>query len=151
MFTVRNEVAKVMFLQVSVCPQGGGVCLSAWWDTPPPRSRHPPEETPHPLEQTPPGADTPGSRHPPEQTPPRNKHPRGSRHPPGADPSGADPPPRDGHCCGRYASYWNAFLFAYDAFQLFQRGGPVEMTNNCLLNRKNRKLMEFITDSVSPV
>ena len=20
-------------------------------------------------------------------------------------------PPRDGHCCGRYASYWNAFLF----------------------------------------
>ena len=19
--------------------------------------------------------------------------------------------PRDGHCCGRYASYWNAFLF----------------------------------------
>ena len=25
MITVRNEVAKVMFLQVSVCPQGGGV------------------------------------------------------------------------------------------------------------------------------
>ena len=25
----------------------------------------------------------------------------------------ADPPPgRDGHCSGRYASYWNAFLFA---------------------------------------
>ena len=24
--TVRNEVAKVMFLQVSVCPQGGEVC-----------------------------------------------------------------------------------------------------------------------------
>ena len=23
----------------------------------------------------------------------------------------ADPPGRDGHCCGRYASYWNAFLF----------------------------------------
>ena len=21
------------------------------------------------------------------------------------------PPGRDGHCCGRYASYWNAFLF----------------------------------------
>ena len=21
------------------------------------------------------------------------------------------PPPADGHCCGRYASYWNAFLF----------------------------------------
>ena len=22
-------------------------------------------------------------------------------------------PPRDGHCCGRYASYWNAFLFKH--------------------------------------
>ena len=22
----------------------------------------------------------------------------------------ADPPGRDGYCCGRYASYWNAFL-----------------------------------------
>ena len=75
MFTVRNEVAKVMFLQTCVCPHGV-VCLSACWDTPP-------------QEQTPPsGADTP----PPEHTPP-----------------GADPP-RDGHCCGRYASYWNAFL-----------------------------------------
>ena len=25
----------------------------------------------------------------------------------------ADPPPPDGYCCGRYASYWNAFLFQY--------------------------------------
>ena len=24
---------------------------------------------------------------------------------------GRHPPPRDGHCSGRYASYWNAFLF----------------------------------------
>ena len=24
---------------------------------------------------------------------------------------GGDPP--DGHCCGRYASYWNAFLFFF--------------------------------------
>ena len=24
---------------------------------------------------------------------------------------GRDPPPRDDYCCGRYASYWNAFLF----------------------------------------
>ena len=34
-------------------------------------------------------------------------------HTPGGSPgpacTGADPP--DGHCCGRYASYWNAFLF----------------------------------------
>ena len=27
MFTVRNEVAKVIFLQVCVCPQGGGAWL----------------------------------------------------------------------------------------------------------------------------
>ena len=81
-------------------------------DTPqeqtPPRSRHPqgrhpleqthpPEQTPswsrHPQEQTPPGADTPRSRHPQEQTPPWE-----------AD-SGIQ------SMSGRYASYWNAFLF----------------------------------------
>ena len=26
-------------------------------------------------------------------------------------PGGCGDPPRDGYCCGRYASYWNAFLF----------------------------------------
>ena len=25
-------------------------------------------------------------------------------------PLGQTPPPADGYCCGRYASYWNAFL-----------------------------------------
>ena len=92
-FTVRNEVAKVMFLQACVCPQGGGVCLSACWDTTPPWSRPLPlEQIPPPPEQIPPGSDTPPEQtHPPEQT----------------------PPPRRGdcHCCGQYAFYWNAFLF----------------------------------------
>ena len=103
--------------------------------SPPLRSRHPhPREQtptpPTPREQTPPPpkADTPGSRHPPgadtplgadtpqEQTPPWEQTPPKSRHPPGADtPLGVDTPreqtpSRDGHCCGRYASYWNAFL-----------------------------------------
>ena len=69
--------------------RGGGVCLSACWDTTPPKSRQPPgsrhpprsrhdplEETRPPWEQTPPrsdtplGADTPQIRPPPEQTPP---------------------------------------------------------------------------------
>ena len=70
-----------------------------------PQSRHP---------QTPPGADTPWSRYPPEQTPPR------------ADPPGADPPPEQTpqsrhppgsirSTSGRYASYWNAFLFSSGA------------------------------------
>ena len=27
---------------------------------------------------------------------------------------GRHPPPTDGYCCGRYASYWNAFLLALD-------------------------------------
>ena len=50
-------------------------------------------------------------RHPPRQTPgqthPRQTHPlRQTPHP------GQTPPlPRDGHWSGRYASYWNAFLF----------------------------------------
>ena len=67
-----------MFLQASVIlSTGGGVCLSACWDTTPPRadtppgSRHPPQQTPPtgadtPQEQTP----SPRSRHPTEQTPP---------------------------------------------------------------------------------
>ena len=46
-FTGRNEVvAKVMFLQVSVCPQGGeGACLSACWHAiapPPPPGKQTP-------------------------------------------------------------------------------------------------------------
>ena len=58
--TVRNEVAKVMFLHLSVCPQGGLPQCMLGYHTP--------------LDQ-------------------------------------ATPPPADGYCCGRYASYWNAFLF----------------------------------------
>ena len=58
-FTVRNEVAKVMFLHACV-HTGGGVCLSACWDTTPPGAD--PEQTP--PEQTPPRADTPPERRP---------------------------------------------------------------------------------------
>ena len=70
---------------------------------------------PPPREQTPLGADTPPgadppSRHPPEQTPPWEQTPW-SRHPPGTytPPQEADASIRS--MCGRYASYWNAFLF----------------------------------------
>ena len=75
LFTGRNEVvAKVMFLQVCVCPRGGGesVCLSACWDAIPPRDQADPPRIrqtlpwdqatpPGPGRHTPPG---PG-RHPP--------------------------------------------------------------------------------------
>ena len=43
-------------------------------------------------------ADTPG-RHPP------------GRQPRADTPLGRHPPPADGYCSGRYASYWNAFLW----------------------------------------
>ena len=42
-----------------------------------------------------------GGVHPPGETP----------HTLGRHPQGKHPLPRDGHCSGRYASYWNAFLF----------------------------------------
>ena len=74
-----NEVvAKVMFLQVSVCPRGEGVCLSACWDaiplpqdqgdTHPGPGRPPPDQADPPpgTRQIPPG---PG-RHPPDQADP---------------------------------------------------------------------------------
>ena len=32
-------------------------------------------------------------------------------HPPEQTPRDQTPPTADGYCCGRYASYWNAFLF----------------------------------------
>ena len=59
-FTVRNEVAKVIFLHLSIILFTGGVCLSACWDTTPPdqaqppKTRHPPGTRHHP----PPGAET---------------------------------------------------------------------------------------------
>ena len=84
MFTGRNEVvAKVMFLLVSVILLKGGSASVHTRINPPPRADHPPRK------QTPPGADTPGSRPPP----------------PGEADSGIR------SMSGRYASYWNAFLF----------------------------------------
>ena len=44
-------------------------------------------------------------------TSPLGRHPPGQTSPLGIHPPWVDPP-RDGHCSGRYASYWNAFLFS---------------------------------------
>ena len=100
--TVRNEVAKVMFLHLSVSHsvhrgEGGGLpqCMLGYHplgaDTP---------RTRHPLEQTP-----PGTRHLPEQTPPRDQTPSGTRHPPRTRHPSRTRHPRspaaDGCCCGR--------------------------------------------------
>ena len=82
----QRSWAKVMFLQASVILSTGGVCLSACWDTP------------LPPDQTPLRPDPPETRPPPDQTSsPRDR-------PWEADAS-------IWSMCGRYASYWNAFLF----------------------------------------
>ena len=77
-----------------------GICLIACWETrsrnplsPGTRSRHPS------LVRHPPGQ---------RQTPPR----------PGADTSPSRPV-ADDYCCGRYASYWNAFLFSINLQSTF--------------------------------
>ena len=115
LITGRNEVvAKVIFLHLFVILFTGGVCLSACWDTP--RSRHLPRPDP-------PGADPPS----PEQTPPPHSRPPWSRPPPWTRPPQTRPPPEQTppgsrhtpresdssirSTSGRYASYWNAFLF----------------------------------------
>ena len=98
----------------SFCPQGGGGIPG---QVPPPRTRY----TPRPG--TPPPPRTPGTRYTPSPrnrytprtryTPPRPGTPPG----PGTPPDQYTPPPRSSACweiratSGRYASYWNAFLF----------------------------------------
>ena len=139
-FTGRNEVvAKVMFLHVSVILFTGGVGVSGqtpWTrQTPPPGQGRenpplagrppwdhadPPRPGRHPINQagTPPG---PG-RHPPQQ----GEHPPTRQAPTPPPPGPGRPPPRPARpplppaweedcsirsMSGRYASYWNAFLF----------------------------------------
>ena len=76
---------------------------------------------------TPPTRNTPQTRYPLDQVhPPGTRYtPQDKVHPPGpGTPSqtrytlpppgpGTPLPPRYSHCCGRYASYWNAFLFDF--------------------------------------
>ena len=66
---------------------------------------------------TPLGAGTPRADTPQEQASPPRSRPPQSRNPREQTPTGSRPP-RDqappqanGYCCGRYASYWNTFLF----------------------------------------
>ena len=99
--TGRNEVvAKVMFLQVCVCPQGGRVSASVHAGMPYPL---PPVETPR-MERPPPGTrQTPRMEDPPlPET--RQTLPGDQADPPREADSGIR------STSGRYASYWNAFL-----------------------------------------
>ena len=82
--TARNEVAKVMFLHVSVILFMGVVV-----------SQHALQVvSQHALKQ---GVPAPGGI-----------CSRGCLLPGGVE---TPPPEAEGYCCGRYASYWNAFLF----------------------------------------
>ena len=96
-------MAKVIFLHLSVILFTGGVST---------RENPPCQKEPPRTSQTPPGADTT----PPAQTDlptPGSRHPPRSRHHPPPGP-GRPPPEADfslRSTSGRYASYWNAFLF----------------------------------------
>ena len=70
------------YVFTGVCLSTGGGSASVHAGIPPPR------------DHAPPGPDPPGTR-PPRTRPPRDQ----------------TPPRERCYCCGRYASYWNAFLF----------------------------------------
>ena len=94
-------MAKVTFLLVSVILLTRGVSASVH------AGIHPPEagkQTP-PWEQTP----SPGSRH----NCPRSRHPQEQTHPPGSRHPLRVANSRVRSMSGRYASYWNVFLFSF--------------------------------------
>ena len=70
--------------------------------------RQPQRQTPSPWADTHPGQTPILGRNPLRQT-----HPRADTLPPGQTPLAWEdtPCPRHRHCSGRYASYWNAFLY----------------------------------------
>ena len=110
----QMKFAKVMFSQVSVCPQWGG---STWAGIPPGRYTHTPPTPPpragipqqvHPPGQvhTPQAGTPPSGRYLPGHVPPRTgtppgRHPRAGTHPQAGTPSQAGTPPRQVHPSGQ--------------------------------------------------
>ena len=103
-----------VFTRVCHSVHGGGSASVHAGIPPPSRSR--PLRSRRPRSRPPLGADPPGADTPPgadplgADTPPRADTPAGTD-PPKPTPPRSRHPPRDGYCCGRYASYLNAFLF----------------------------------------
>ena len=95
-----NLGPRLIFLQACVCPREGGLPQCMLEYAPPGADTRLPSicHTPN-FEQTPPRGE-----YPPEQTPSWEQTPPRSRIPPGTDSSIRS-------TSGRYASYWNAFLF----------------------------------------
>ena len=107
-FTGHNEVvAKVIFLQASVCPQGGlPQCMSGYQ---PPRRRPSKKESP-PRRRTPEEGEPP-SPSPKKENPPRRRTPPEGEPPKKENPPRRRTPPESRRSMSsRYASYWNAFL-----------------------------------------
>ena len=108
--TVRNEVAKVMFLQVSVCPQGRCLLpLGGVWS----REVSAPGGHLLPGGAWSTGVPALGDVCSEGMSDPRREGvsgPRGvvSQHALRQTPAG------DSYCCRWYASYWNAFLFVIE-------------------------------------
>ena len=99
---VSNSTLSVILFTGRRC-----VYVSMHWDRHP-QGRHIPACT---------GADTPLGKHIPACT-------GADTPPPGIDTPQADTPQAVGYCCGRYASYWNAFLFEYDYHIEFRKNPP---------------------------
>ena len=72
------------------------------------------QEEPHPRQGDPPGKETPWVGRPPQagRTPPGRETPTGQGDPPAGRPPGQGTPGIRS-MSGRYASYWNAFLFEW--------------------------------------
>ena len=137
----KRSCGKVMFVHLSVsnsvhrgvvCPVHAGIHPPG--QTPP---HHSPKHTPlrstsmepHPISQAHTPRSTPGTTpsspwkhthphpleaHPPPRSTPARSTPPRSTHPPRSPRPKHTPqkhPPPDGHCSGRYTSYWNTFLF----------------------------------------
>ena len=106
----QRSCGRVMFSQASVILfTGGGVADPPPADTTPAQCMLGYTHTPLPL----PSACW-DAHPPPGQTPPCPVH--SGIHPPCPVHAGIHPPsphPSASHCSGRYASYWNAFLFLF--------------------------------------
>ena len=128
-----------VFTGVCLSTGGEGVCLSACWDAIPPPDGEPPRmETPpdgDPLDGEPP----PGWRTPPDGEPPQDGEPRPPRWrtPPGwrTPPRAVDSSIRS--TSGRYASYWNAFLFPFSGTRDAQNSESKFF--NCMQNGQNNR------------
>ena len=133
----QRSWAKVMFLQASVILSTGGV---SGRENPPGRE--------------PPGRETPPAGRPPQagRTPPGRENPLAGRPPWKGDPPWHGDPPGIWSMSGRYASYWNAFLFTICVHPLYvlENGGVLECYTGNWLHEEypstsTRKLEEMLT------